>query len=667
MRGMKCCAKSFLLFAKCFIGFFISTFAYSQQQSISSTVDVSYELTNDLLGIANYSFYLESGRRVFHGPFYFNSSKNDSIEINAVKGVEFSGLYKDGLKNDNWTFSEMQLKEEGTGIAVREPKYSIVNYSSGLDFFVQAKFDNGHAKGKWLAGKFEIENGIIVDTLFFSEANFVNNQYVGSFNSESERFEISGVLDENGFFNGTWIIQHKQERIVEKRQFEQGVLVKHLISSGGEEHLLNHIGFDTSMDIEDEEWDTLYLNDDYLKILLYTKVAERNDVGTLSKIVGKSNDFLMNSLTSFDGFENSIWDITDGSEGLYLPKVKVRKFPFKNDEKAQIEYANDKLYSCESILNNYLNDPQVNISKYSIENVALYFSAYKVYHDELIKLRGLLDILSSTSAEYLNKAEFIPFVFSGTSFPTSINYSFNDENRSKELDFPSSLSNDDATIENIVEHISEIESYLSKKQKIITPVIEESKKRAEIADKEELLVSKKDSIIQLFGNLHDLTNFNSYHERYAEKVIIYIENEFKQYAKNPVELRIDKIESKIACFNEFLNFYNFLASLPTKLKDVEMLYTRTVWNPFTFTDMDETVKERVFNAYNKIIIPNLLNELDESLSCEKIVLRMTNFKTVFNRMNYLRNQDTQNLESRLKRLTNFQDVLREFELNLELE
>jgi hypothetical protein len=665
---MKYNANSFLATTVHCIGLFLlfSPSVFSQQ-SLLTVEEERFELTPKLSGKANYSYYLDKSKRIYHGPFYFNSSKTDSIKANIVIGREFSGHYKDGLKNDNWTFSQMQLQDDGYGMAIREPKYTIVHNSSGVDFLVQAKFDAGQAKGKWSAGNFEIFKGEVVDTLFFTEANFVNNQYVGSFNSGSARFEISGILDENGFFNGIWTIQHKHERIIEKRQFEQGVLVKHLISLDGREQSLNHIGFNTSIDSEDEEWDTLYLNDDYLNILLYINVTEGNNAAALSKIVRKSNDFLMNSLTSFDGFENSIWKITDGSEGIYLPKVKVRKFPFKNDEKAQIINANDKLYACESILNNYLIDPQVNISKYSIENVALYFSAYKIYHDELIKLRRLLDILSSTSAEYLNKTEFIPFVFSGTSFPTSVNYNFNDENRSKELAFPSSLSNEDATIENIVKHITEIESYLIKKQKIIKPVIEESKKRAEIADKEELLVSKKDSIIQLFGNSYGLTNFNSYHERYADKAINYIENEFKQYAKQTVELRIDRIEIQLECFQKFIEFYSFLANLPTRFEEVELLYTRTVWNPFTFTDMDEIVKERVFNSYNKIIIPNLLNELEESMSCDKIAERMMNFKILFKRMNTLRNQDTQNLESRLKRLTDTRDVLREFELNLVVE
>lgn len=666
---MKYYANHFFLFAKYLVLFLLvyQTPIFSQQP-LTTIEEEKFELAHGLNGSANYSYYLEGGNRYYHGPFYFNSSRNDSVDINIVRGVEFGGFYKEGFKNDNWTFSNMQLKEERSGIAVREPKYAIINTSSGVDFLIQAKFDKGQAEGKWSVGNFEIEQGVVVDTLFFSQADFAKNQFVGSFSSRNEDNEITGFLDENGFLNGVWVYNNDKKKIRESRQYEQGILIKHIIFIDGKKLTLDHIGLDNSYSPEMEEWDTLYLNENYLNILLYAKAAEGDNVKEISLFIRKSNDFLMTSVSSYNGTDGySIWKNTAGSSGLLFPKVKARKFPYESNEKAQIDSANIKLYACESILDDFLSEPQVTISKHSNEDVSIYFAAFQIYQSELIKLRRLINVLSSKSAEYINKSEFIPSIFSGTSYPTSVSYSFNDENRNKEIDFPDDLSNKETTIQSIINHINQVESYLLEKEKIIAPIIEENKKRAEIADNEEILVSKKDSIIHLFGNLYDLPSFNSYHERYAENVINYIEYEFKQYAKEPVELRIDRIETQLECFQKFIEFYSFLANLPTRFKEVELLYTRTVWNPFTFTDMDEIVKERVFNSYNKIIIPYLLNELDESMSCDKIGERMMNFKILFKRMNTLRNQDTQDLESRLKRLTDIKDVLREFELNLIVE
>lgn len=665
---MKYYAKSFFVFTACCICLFLvfptSTFS---QQNFTTVKEGKFQLTRNLSGSANYSYFIDKSKRIYQGSFYFNSSKTDSSESNSVNGIELSGFYKDGLKNDNWIVSQMQLHNDGDGIAVRDPKYAIVNTSSGIDFNIQAKFDKGQAKGKWSAGKFKIDKGVVIDTLFFAEANFVKNQFVGALVSSNEEYEVSGQLTENGFFTGVWTFKFKGNKIIEKRQFEEGVLIKHFVVSDGKELSLNHYGLDLSFDSENEDWDTLLLNEDYLSILKYVKAAEINDNKSLSEIVEKSNDFLLKSITSFNGFDFSIWNNTEGSDDLIFPKIKVRKFPYEDDEKSKIEIANEKLSSCESIIEDYLSDPQVSISKYSIENVSLYYSAYQIYQVELAKLRRLWNVLSSESAQYLNKTEFIPVVFSGTVFPAIVNYTFNDEVKSKEINFPQSLSIQEISIENLVKHIFEIDSCLQNKSSIISPILKDSKKRAEIADNEEVLVLKKDSIVKVFGDFYNSISFNTYHARYAENVIKYVEDEFKKYAQKPVEERIVEIESKLACFQGFIDFYDFLDAFPKKINEIELLYTRTVWNPFTFTDMDEIVKERVYNAYDKIIIPYLLNELEGSESCSKIDKRMRDFSIVFNRMNVLRNEDTQVLESRLKRMTNAEDVLRAFELNVIIE
>lgn len=665
---MKYYAKSFFVFTACCICLFLvfptSTFS---QQNFTTVKEGKFQLTRNLSGSANYSYFIDKSKRIYQGSFYFNSSKTDSSESNSVNGIELSGFYKEGLKNDNWIVSQMQLHNDGDGIAVRDPKYAIVNTSSGIDFNIQAKFDKGQAKGKWSAGKFKIDKGVVMDTLFFAEANFVKNQFVGALVSSNEEYEVSGQLTENGFFTGVWTFKFKGNKIIEKRQFEEGVLIKHFVVSDGKELNLNHYGLDLSFDSENEDWDTLLLNEDYLSILKYVKAAEINDNKSLSEIVEKSNDFLLKSITSFNGFDFSIWNNTEGSDDLIFPKIKVRKFPYEDDEKSKIEIANEKLSSCESIIEDYLSDPQVSISKYSIENVSLYYSAYQIYQVELAKLRRLWNVLSSESAQYLNKTEFIPVVFSGTVFPAIVNYTFNDEVKSKEINFPQSLSIQEISIENLVKHIFEIDSCLQNKSSIISPILKDSKKRAEIADNEEVLVLKKDSIVKVFGDFYNSISFNTYHARYAENVIKYVEDEFKKYAQKPVEERIVEIESKLACFQGFIDFYDFLDAFPKKINEIELLYTRTVWNPFTFTDMDEIVKERVYNAYDKIIIPYLLNELEGSESCSKIDKRMRDFSIVFNRMNVLRNEDTQVLESRLKRMTNAEDVLRAFELNVIIE
>lgn len=641
-------------------------FNANTQQPLIQVKNVDFEL-NGFAGFADYSYFTKDNSVVYEGPFYFNYSANDSLNIGVINGLELSGSYKNGLKSGSWIFSQKELQEETESIAVRDPIYSIQKAASGSDFLVHGNFDNGLAQGSWSLGDFKVNHGVISDTLFFAQGNFEENQLIGSFSSGDAVFKLVGSLNKNGFLNGVWSIVHLNDKSEEFRYYEEGLLVKHMIKKDGRELFLDHVGLDNTYAPESEEWDTLDLNKDYLKILLFSQALSGESDKATNNLVERSNEFLMSSLILFNETRGyNIWSNTSGSKALNGAKIKVHRYPFSNEEKVQIDGANNELQQCEHIINEYLLNPQVNISKYANQKVAYYYAAFTIYRNELSKLRRLLDVLSSSSAEYVDKSAFIPHAFRGTSFPDEVIYQYNDEQQSQSISFPTSLSRLDANVKSISEHINLLYEDILQKEKIISPIILENKKRAEIADKEELLVSKKDSIINLFGNFYNLTAFNEFHERYSEIVINTVDKSFTDYARQPIEVRIDRIEGQLACFDDFLTFYKFLSALPEKLKEIESLYTRTVWNPFTFTDMDEIVKDKVYNAYNKIILPYLFHDLEETISCSTLSGRFLNFKIVFDKMKTLRNQDTQELEGKLKKQTDVQAVLSAFELKLEL-
>jgi hypothetical protein len=91
-------------------------------------------------------------------------------------------------------------------------------------------------------------------------------------------------------------------------------------------------------------------------------------------------------------------------------------------------------------------------------------------------------------------------------------------------------------------------------------------------------------------------------------------------------------------------------------------YTRVVWNPFTLTDMTETVKERVFNAYESYLIKHLNASLNSWIACNKVQLIRINFDQLTEKMMDLRKQDTKELEKNLKRLNDITQIIKLFDL-----
>jgi hypothetical protein len=65
--------------------------------------------------------------------------------------------------------------------------------------------------------------------------------------------------------------------------------------------------------------------------------------------------------------------------------------------------------------------------------------------------------------------------------------------------------------------------------------------------------------------------------------------------------------------------------------------------------MQETVKERVYNAYYNQVLPFVLSELNRQLSCNEIEKGRATISKLFNRMKELREQDTKDLERAIRR------------------
>jgi hypothetical protein len=672
---MKYYANSFFVFTACCICLFLvfptSTFS---QQNFTTVKEGKFQLTSNLSGSANYSYFIDKSKRIYQGPFYFNSSKTDSSESNLVNGIELSGFYKDGLKNDNWTFSQMQLQNDGVGIAVREPKYAIVNASSGVDFHIQAKFDKGQAKGKWSAGKFKIDKGVVIDTLFFAEANFAKNQFVGALISKRKKDEIKGLFDDNGFFNGVWVFTHQNGLIHEERVYSEGVLVDHIIRKNGIEYHLEHVGLDYTVPSDTVDLSIVEMNKDYFDILVQTNMKDASSKGSVlsvkesNDIIRSSNEFLKKSIISFSKAEGiDFWGETSGSSKLFLPKLKVKKFPLSTEEKEIITNALLKLDESEKIIKDYMSDPQVEISRNAYQDVALFYEVFKISEVELNKLKNIFKSLNTPAYEFINREDVFKSLLININYPKVVRYLYAGNKVEDSVAFPLNRSTNSLSIESLYEHALQLNSFIGQKQQKIQPIVERNRQQAQIADKEALLVAYKDSISVMYTNQNTLEDFNYYHQLFGDDIIKVTERRFAKYGSKPVNERIEKVDEVIACFDYLKSdMFDELIALNKKIARLEEVYTRTVWNPFTFTDMDEIVKERVYDAYKDVLLPFLITDFENSLACENVEQKMKNFDLLYIKMRELREQDTKDLERSLRRVSNPQSILVLFELNLNL-
>ena len=645
-----------------FVSFIVCDLIAQQQ-----TFNDSIEAYSGLKGKAEFDFVRRNNVTIKNGKYTFFYNAQDSIDSAYTRKILVQGNYKNALKSGDWSFVNKRFRPTSTPIV---DGYSVIHKSAGVEHAVRIPFVDGSAFGSGLVVTNQIENSQLFKNLFTARANFQNNSFVGKFEAFSDTIRVTGTIDEDGLFTNTWIFEHLNgEKIVEKRYFEKGVLVGHEIIRNGKTFEIQHVGL--SKNPEDEgEWVLINADIHYFNILLRTNMgkiaADKNKVLTDS-IIMQSNLFLKHSLTSFREFNGlSFWKIDSDETHLFLPKLRVRKFPYTDEERLLIEKARAQIQQSRAIIKDYLRDPQVELNKHAYRELALYYEIYSEYRDELLKLERVFDLLNLPSYEFIDRDEIMPFIFEGITYPEQVTFTYKDNESSESVEFPKNLKVEDATIESLSRHAEEILEGLKSKLDVVKPIIERNRKRFEIVEKEQEMLQKRDTIKHLFTNGNRDENFNKFHQRYAHVFIAKSNEIFVNYAKQEIEQRIELTDATLTCLQGFVDAYNALIKLENKIERLEEVYTRVVWNPFTFTDMTEIVKERVYNAYYLDVLPFLLGDLEQRVDCDKIFSGVENFEKLYQRMRALREVDTRELERSLRRVHDANRIIELFDLKLDL-
>jgi hypothetical protein len=78
--------------------------------------------------------------------------------------------------------------------------------------------------------------------------------------------------------------------------------------------------------------------------------------------------------------------------------------------------------------------------------------------------------------------------------------------------------------------------------------------------------------------------------------------------------------------------------------------------------MDEDIKKRITSAYQDVLVPYILSNIKNELSCTNVCSQIKLIESINKRMEELLEEDTSKLERKLKREQDPQIVLELFEI-----
>lgn len=629
----------------------------------------SLQLKEGISGLVEYEYDTSKGEEVYDGKFYFQSVTSSPSEDFDYQALTYQGRFSSNLKSGNWSFSDKKMKEENQKFV---SGFKVGKLASGIEKRVSGEFQEGKAVGSWKATTQDYVNSEVIDTLFYAESTFKNNQLAGFLKSGSKTVTLQGYFNADGYFHGDWEIKLSagDKSVNEIRTYQAGILKSYTMTIDGQSFSISYTGLDTTEPGDDEQWQDYSLEEGYFDILNLVEVDIKESVSsslkeTINEFDQKSNQFIKNSILAFSYHsEFDIWNSLKGSKPLGLGKFKVRRFGLTSNEKQQVQEIDESFKKIQSILKEFSNNPKVEIGKPVYEKLNEAELIFNAYSNALNQLKRMVDVITSDAFEYVDRTQIYPKICPELQFPSELTYEFQSEEVTSSHTFPKVPDQEDfdldkmnLLIKHIKEDIKDIDEELDK-------FFEAMEIEKSLSNDEERLVEKKEKIESLFDTDSKEEGFNKYHEKYSKQVTKLAQGTFDTYSKLEVDEKKHKIKSLLSCYDNLIEFYIFLKDLKSKTKRLDDAYTNITFNPFIMADMSERIKENIYKAFDDYLKPYLLDKLSKDFSCETLDPAMQNIDAVYKKMIELSKRDTKEVEKALKREKNPEAILSVLELKL---
>jgi len=184
----------------------------------------------------------------------------------------------------------------------------------------------------------------------------------------------------------------------------------------------------------------------------------------------------------------------------------------------------------------------------------------------------------------------------------------------------------------------------------IKEYLSEVQKEEKLVELEEALLAKYERTKYLADSLITGEHDNFAGIDVADAIIDFADAELAVYSKlaKPEE-KIQAIEPLINCFNRAEELIYTIHKAPESIYKINEAYTKEVFNPYTFTNMEEKSKPSIYKAFNKYLLPGIFQNM-QKLNCNNMNPFQANFKILYDEMiEVLNEENTNRMERKVKR------------------
>lgn len=597
-----------------------------------------------------YEYYLEDRDTILHGNYQLNKPIQVVDETAYFNFLSIQGYYSNNKVDGNWEVRSGTLRPVGGGV------FKDYNYSfkvTGTEIVARGQLKNGQRHGNWKFYEWDISKSEIVDTLFYTDLSYATDSALGCISiRRGEKEFINAYFDKNALADGSWSYINTEDNRPHIREwkFENNHLVMKNIAINNTQYTID-FKQETATSINEE---VMHLDSNYFEIIDLIASINDPDPYLQSAESRPTIPLLMEALERIQEVDSILY-LTTGIQIANRLKVKLIKIPYQDSEVSSFKSIGENIKRIDAVTLDILGDPQINIAKISTWEIARYLSVLERFQSDLIEsFRTLLDLYKSGNLEYIYRGKRL---FKTLNFQTTVQLDSISSDGLKMADYrfhEFRLDEEEINLTTAETYINSILSEIDLIRDSLDFFIYEMKKEENLVGLETALINKYEEVKQLNDSIITLEFTKIAGFDIHGTLHLYMEKWMGDYSRlESIPEKMQQVEPLIDCFNRMERLIKTLENVPFNIKIIEEGYTRTVFNPYTFSNMDEKIKMPIYRSFNELLLPGVFENL-KSLTCDKILTNQDNFVNLFEGMIELLKRDTRKEERRIRRVTDKQ-------------
>lgn len=619
----------------------ISVRGNSQQTALKSEIKVFDEKEYK----KEYHFSVIDGDTLLNGTFHFYNTIPNHQRDSIFNYLYLSGINSNNVPDGLWKIHKGQAEVQKIGFF---NNYLFSNELNGEELIYSGLIKGGNKTGKWELIKWNYKQSTISDTSLFATIPYQSGVVSGKLKIKKNGNFMEGEVSQSGYTDGVWsyysVNKKGKKELLEEWVFETGRLKEKINHLDETKVSLQVSAQDIESVIEDVE-----LSENYFKIIeLKAKVANEN---TPFKIKGSTGlySLFLESLSKLNAVD-SITFSESNVEFRPIIKTKIESFPYLEEETIFFKKFANQVKLKDSLILLFSNNPKIDLAEISSPKVTINLAVLSAIQNQIgNSIDSLLLYHTKNYLTYLNRERFIR---ENIKFSSKVKLNTIEEIQRDSVYIFNQNFQDNS--KNTYELLGNYMNYLVDEIRFINDSLDyylfEIKKEQNLLEKEAELLEKSKNLKQLNDSLvsdfqNELAGFDL-----TKSISDFIDEELGHYANlSDIEEKARRISMLLDCFVEVEQLIFFLERIPNQYFTVKDAYTKEVFNPYTFTNMEEVSKPTIFKSFNKVILPALFNNINQ-LTCDRVEVYKNNFSIAFQGMIDLLKEDTKKKERKIKRI-----------------